>query len=48
MELRIGPPTAAVLQRRIEDGNAAWGRYNGTYAVPASQWVTRFSFGAIR
>jgi hypothetical protein len=37
-----------VLQRRMEDGNAAWGRYNGTYAVPAGQFVTRFQFGAVR
>jgi hypothetical protein len=40
MELRIGPPAAALLQRRIEDANLAWGRYNGTYTVPAGQFLT--------
>jgi hypothetical protein len=41
MELRIGPPGAPVLQRQMSDGNTAWVRYNGTYIVPANQFVTR-------
>ena len=46
MDLRIGPPNATVLQRQMSDGNTAWTRYNGSYIVPAGQFITRFSFGA--
>ena len=46
MDLRIGPPNATVLQRQLSDGNTGWTRYNGSYIVPAGQFITRFSFGA--
>lgn len=48
MELRIGAPGAALLQRQMTDGNSVWGRHNGSYVVPAGQTVTRFQFGAVR
>ncbi len=47
MALDIGTPETPVEQRRMTDGNTAWGHYEGTYKVPAGQTNTRFSFRAI-
>jgi uncharacterized repeat protein (TIGR01451 family) len=47
MALDIGPVNAPVEQGRFTDGNTAWGRYSGTYVVPAGQSVTRFAFRSI-
>ncbi|MGX2993792.1 DUF7507 domain-containing protein [Streptomyces sp. JNUCC 64] len=47
MALDIGAPGSPVEQRRFTDGNTAWGRYTGTYTVPAGQTLTRFSFRSI-
>ena len=47
MELRIGPPASPALQRQMTDANTVWVRYNGTYIIPAGQFITRFQFGAV-
>ncbi len=47
MALDIGAPGATVEQRRMTDGNTAWGHYEGTYTVPADQTTTRFAFRSI-
>ncbi|MEV6581285.1 hypothetical protein AB0M92_24335 [Streptomyces sp. NPDC051582] len=47
MALDIGAPAAPVEQRRLTDGNTAWGYYTGTYTVPAGQTLTRFAFRSI-
>ncbi|MFF6946710.1 hypothetical protein [Streptomyces lavendulae] len=48
MALDIGVPGRPVEQALMTDGNAAWGRYNGTYTVPEEQTTTRFSFRSVR
>ncbi|MEW2349482.1 DUF7507 domain-containing protein [Streptomyces sp. NPDC006684] len=47
MALDIGPVNAPVEQGRFTDGNTAWGRYTGTYVVPAGQALTRFAFRSV-
>ncbi|EFK99663.1 cell wall surface anchor family protein [Streptomyces sp. SPB78] len=47
MALDIGPVNAPVEQGRFTDGNTAWGRYTGTYVVPAGQTLTRFAFRSV-
>jgi hypothetical protein len=47
MALKIGPPGALVEQRRMTDGNTAWGHYEGIYKVPEGQITTRFAFESI-
>ena len=47
MELRIGRPNATVQIQTMSDGNTFWKSYNGTYIVPAGQFITRFLFGAV-
>ncbi|MEW1654011.1 isopeptide-forming domain-containing fimbrial protein [Streptomyces sp. NPDC093707] len=47
MALDIGAPGATVEQRRMTDGNTAWGYYTGTYIVPAGQTLTRFAFRSV-
>lgn len=45
--LKIGPPGATVQVRKVGDGNTAWGVYEGSYTVPANQYITRFEFNAV-
>jgi hypothetical protein len=47
MELAIGPPDNLVAQQQFTDDKTAWGRYEGTYTVPAGQLTTRFAFRSI-
>ncbi|MGW4410725.1 Ig-like domain-containing protein [Nonomuraea sp. NPDC004702] len=54
MHVLIGAPGATTPQNPdgasspdISDGNTAWGRYTGTYVVPAGQTVTRFAFESV-
>ncbi|WP_405085476.1 Ig-like domain-containing protein [Microbispora sp. NBC_01389] len=54
MRVLIGAPGATTAQTPdgaaspdISDGNTAWGRYTGTYVVPAGQTVTRFAFESV-
>lgn len=51
MRLRIGPvgqtPQDTPEVQKMSDGNQTWGRYEGTYIVPAGQTVTRFGFEAV-
>ena len=46
-QLKIGPPGATVSKKTAIDGNSAWGVYQGSYIVPANQYITRFEFWAI-
>jgi hypothetical protein len=45
--LKIGPPGATIQVTKVMDNNNAWGVYQGGYAVPANQYVTRFEFNAL-
>lgn len=53
MEFRLGPPGATVSQGTFESGNnvndpnEGWQLFNGTYTVPANQYVTRIEFRAV-
>jgi hypothetical protein len=54
MRVLVGTPGATAPQTPagasspdISDGNTAWGRYTGTYVVPAGQTVTRFAFESV-
>ena len=48
MRVRIGSASANITSlptiQTMEDDNKAWGRYSGTYTVPAGQTLTRFGF----
>lgn len=46
MHVEIGPATGAsnYSSGTISDGTGAWGRWNGSYTVPAGQYTTRFAF----
>lgn len=45
--LKIGPPGATVQVTKVIDNNTAWGVYQGSYIVPANQFITRFEFNAL-
>jgi hypothetical protein len=45
--LKIGAPGATVQVTRVIDNNTAWGVYQGSYVVPANQYITRFEFNAL-
>lgn len=53
MEFRLGPPGATVSQgtftsgNDVNDPNEGWKLYNGTYTVPAGQYVTRVELRAV-
>ena len=48
MALDLGAPGATPnFTRQMTDGNTAWGKYTGTYVVPAGQTTTRFAFRAV-
>ncbi|MBS2548150.1 DUF11 domain-containing protein [Catenulispora sp. NL8] len=55
MRLEMGPPGGPLVAQTpdgqsttaISDGNTAWGRYTGSYTVPAGQTVTRFAFVSV-
>ncbi|MCF6469871.1 hypothetical protein FAF44_15940 [Nonomuraea sp. MG754425] len=54
MRVLAGAPGATAAQTPdgasspdISDGNTAWGRYTGSYVVPAGQTVTRFAFESV-
>ena len=36
------------IQATVKDGNSSWKTYQGTYKVPAGQFVTRFYFVAVK
>ena len=46
MHVEIGPAGGAsnYSSGTISDGNTAWGRWTGSYTVPAGQYTTRFAF----
>ncbi|WP_298118936.1 DUF11 domain-containing protein [uncultured Aurantimicrobium sp.] len=48
MHVEIGNQAGAVnyVSGTISDGNTAWGRWTGTYTVPAGQYITQFAFVA--
>ncbi|MCU5067294.1 isopeptide-forming domain-containing fimbrial protein [Bacillus pacificus] len=52
MRVRIGSASANITSlptiQTMEDDNKAWGRYSGTYTVPAGQTLTRFGFEAVK
>ncbi|BCC49757.1 TPA: isopeptide-forming domain-containing fimbrial protein [Bacillus cereus] len=52
MRVRIGSASANITSlptiQMMEDDNKAWGRYSGTYTVPAGQTLTRFGFEAVK
>ncbi|MFB6649870.1 isopeptide-forming domain-containing fimbrial protein, partial [Bacillus toyonensis] len=52
MRVRIGSASANIGSlptiQTMEDDNKAWGRYSGTYTVPAGQTLTRFGFEAVK
>jgi hypothetical protein len=45
--LKIGPPGSTIQKAVVGDGVAAWGVYQGSYIVPANQYITRFEFNAL-
>jgi CshA-type fibril repeat protein len=49
MRLLAGTPGASLSQvgPNFVDGNTAWGRYSGSYTVPAGQTTTRFAFESV-
>ncbi len=49
MKVVTGPPGGTMVQQgpNISDGNTAWGRYSGTYTIPAGQTTTRFQFESV-
>lgn len=48
MALDLGAPGGPVnYTQQMRDGNTAWGKYSGTYTVPAGQTVTRFAFRSV-
>ncbi|BCD02214.1 hypothetical protein BC30048_5116 [Bacillus cereus] len=52
MRVRIGSASTNISSlptiQTMEDDNKAWGRYSGTYTVPAGQTLTRFGFEAVK
>jgi uncharacterized repeat protein (TIGR01451 family) len=46
MHVEIGPPggPSNYSSGTISDGTSAWGRWSGSYTVPAGQFTTRFAF----
>ncbi|HDR7793018.1 TPA: DUF11 domain-containing protein [Bacillus luti] len=52
MRVRIGSASAGnsnlPIIQNMTDSNTAWGRYSGTYTVPAGQTLTRFGFEAVK
>ncbi|OYN96869.1 hypothetical protein CGZ96_11275 [Enemella evansiae] len=48
MALDLGAPGGPVnYTQQMRDGNTAWGKYSGTYTVPAGQTTTRFAFRSV-
>ncbi|WP_299492715.1 GEVED domain-containing protein [Acaryochloris sp. IP29b_bin.137] len=53
MEFRLGPPGTTISQgtfnsgNNVNDPNEGWQLYNGSYTVPANQYVTRIEFRAV-
>ncbi|OYO17574.1 hypothetical protein CGZ94_01350 [Enemella evansiae] len=48
MALDLGAPGATPnFSRQMTDGTTAWGKYTGSYTVPAGQTVTRFAFRSV-